>query len=133
MKKLFHSVALALAVLLAAQPAFAAMTCAQNLCGQAAANCCMPSAGMSMAGMSMDGPSHPAAAMKCDSDGCCTVSARTSTPLLPVGKFVVSALELIDPGTRALPVLDGTDEVSGLSHAAAPIPARYLMFHAFRI
>ncbi len=92
MKKILQSVALALAVLLAVQPALATMTCTQMHCGAGhhCADCCPPSGDGSMRNMSGDPamdsmgaswqtPPQPALAESgCASEPCCIFSSRTT-------------------------------------------------------
>jgi hypothetical protein len=56
MKRILQFVALALAVFLTAEPAFATMTCAQKMCadGSSSPDCCLPMSDAPMHGMSND-------------------------------------------------------------------------------
>src|SRR5580700_10083979 len=94
MKRILQSVALALAVLLAANPALATMTCVQKICadGSSTMDCCLPTSDAPMSGMSNDAmtsmgatgqaPSLSAvAARSCSSGPCCTLSTVTAQQL----------------------------------------------------
>jgi len=146
MKRILQSVALALAAILAVQPALATMTCAQKVCvdGISSMDCCLPSHGASMQGMSMVGmPSMSASGQapsllaqtgsSCSSGPCCTVSARSTPQLATPGKFsvdrVVSFTWLGEFSGVTVAVRAGP--ASGEQVAATP--ARYVLFQDFRI
>jgi hypothetical protein len=147
MKRILQSVALALAVLLAAQPALATMTCEQKMCadGSSSLDCCLPSSGAPMHGMSNEAampsmsasgqaPSTSAmAGPSCSSEPCCAVSACPTPQLGTPVKFGVdrvASLTRVDALTSvAAPIR--ADVAFG--DAVALARARYVLFQDFRI
>src|ERR1035438_6308055 len=104
MKRLLQSVALALIALLAAQPALATMTCAQQICGSGptSANCCLSSddtskhemssgaAMLSMHHSQQASPQSTQAELGCSSGSCCAVSSLATPKLASSTKSSVS-------------------------------------------
>jgi hypothetical protein len=147
MKKILQSVALALAVLLAVQPALATMTCTQGICkaGQHSADCCPPTSGGSMRSMSGDPamdsdspswqtPAQPALVESgCASAPCCIVSARTTTQAAIPAKSRVNATAASMPVGGVLSVTAPVREALISRDAVAPAPARYVLFQVLRI
>ena len=147
MKRILQSVALALAVLLAAQPALATMTCVQKMCadGSSSTDCCLPSSDAPMRGMSNDvampsmsasgqAPSPSAlTGLSCSSEPCCAVSAHSTPQLATPAKFsvdrVVSFTRLGGLSSVAAPIR--ADVTFG--DVVAPARARYVLFQDFRI
>ena len=145
MKRILQSVALALAAILAVQPALATMTCAQSICadGSSSANCCLPSSGAPMHGMPNNaamlsmGASGQApslsAELSCVSAPCCTVSSLGAPQLAMRIKFGVSSVAVLTPVGEITSVSAPVRAVQTSGYAVTPTRARYLMFQAFRI
>jgi len=147
MKRPLQFVALAIAALLAVQPALAAMTCAQQICGTGptSTNCCLSSNGMSMPAMSdhtsmmlMDHSEQASqqsiqAELSCGSGPCCTVSSFTTPKLVPSDEVRVSGVASFAPlgGFSSLPTPVRAVDTVGAEDASAP--ARYVLFQVFRI
>jgi len=145
MKKILQSVALALAALLAVQPALASMTCAHKVCadGTSSPDCCLPANNAPMQGMAMAMPGMGVSGQapsqllplqsNCDSEPCCTVSGRLTT--LPATSVkspvngVVAFTRLGQPVATALPIQAAITPAD----AAVPPPDRHVLFHVFRI
>jgi hypothetical protein len=146
MKRSLKFVVLALAVLLAVQPALATMTCTQWLCGAGhhSTDCCPTSIDGSMRNMSgnpaMDSrdtswqTSQPALAESgCAAELCCIVTARTTVQVaLSAKSNVITVAPFALPGglsSVAAPV-----RVARTSRdAVAPVAARYVLFQVLRI
>jgi hypothetical protein len=145
MKRLLQFVALALALLIAAQPLLAEASCAtQNCSGEhAMTSCCMHSGGMAMAaaGMqSMHAACTPASGHQavmtvgCTDPGCGIASAE-------------AALQLVDPAKSTLtgvatPLMAVTQIAANVApsrairptqDAVAPATARCILLQTFRI
>ena len=141
MKKLFQSVALALVVILAAQPAFATMTCVTKVCGagDAVADCCPPSGNTAMRDMANNSAvssmaMHAAlAGSSCTSEPCCVVSARTTPQLVTPAKSGASQSFLATPVDGLSSVAAPVRVVLAPGNPAAPAAARYVLFQVFRI
>jgi hypothetical protein len=147
MKRILQSVALALAVFLAVQPALATMTCAQRICadGSSSPDCCLPSSDASMNGMAndMDMPSMSASGQapsfvaaigaSCVSAPCCTMSTVSAQQLAAPVKFsltgAVSLTLVSELSSVVAPVRAGRTRIN----AVAPALDRYVLFHVFRI
>jgi hypothetical protein len=146
MKRLLQSVALALAVLLTANPALATMSCAQNICADSGSvpNCCLGSGATPMSGMSSDamastGASSQASSLSAvsgssrDSRGCCKVSNLTAQQLSSPAKFGVSRVLSFSLVTE-LPSVAAPVHLPGRSgDAIAARAPRTILFHIFRI
>lgn len=147
MKKALQSVALVLAVLLTVQPAFAAMTCTQSICGavNSSADCCPHSSGGTMRGMSGDSTMHsessswgtssnPAvAASHCASEPCCIVSGRGTAQLAAPAKFSVNppAPSGLLGANSSVTAPNKVYVASG--NAVALAPAKYILFQVFKV
>ena len=147
MKKVLQSVALALAVLLAVQPALAAMTCTQGICraGQHSADCCPPSNDGSMRNMLGDpaldskgaswqtSPQSALVGSSSVSELCCIVSAPTTTQVAIPAKSKVNATATSTPvhGLHSVTVPVRVALTSG--DAVAPAPARCVFFQVLTI
>jgi hypothetical protein len=147
MKKLLQSVALVFAVLLAVQPAMATMTCTQNICGTnpTSVDCCTPANDASMQGMSSDTSMQPMLAslqastqsmqaiLSRNPEPCCTLSSLTAPKLVPSTKFTASRTIVLRPLGGLSPVTAPVLAAQATGDVAAPAPARYILFQAFRI
>jgi hypothetical protein len=147
MKKILQSVALALAAILAVQPALATMTCAQKMCadGNSSADCCLPQSGAPMHGMSNvaampsmsasgQAPSFSApAGASCITAPCCTVSSVTGPQSATPAKFDVSSVVSLTPVGETFSVAAPVRAGPPIGDVATPAHARYILFQAFRI
>ena len=147
MRRSLQFIALALAVLLAVQPALAAMTCTQRLCGagQHSADCCPPSSDGSMRNMSVNPaidstgasgriPPNPMMAESgCASQSCCIVSARTTVQMaIPAKSRVGTTIHSTVPHGFSLVTVSVRAALT-FGDAAAPAPARYVLYQVLRI
>ena len=147
MKRSLQFVALALAVLLALQPALATLTCTQRLCGAGhhSSDCCPPLRDGSMRNMSanpaMDStgaswqtlPQPVLAESGCSSQPCCVVSARTTAQAAIPAKSKVNVTAASVPIRGLLSVIVPVRAALTSRDAVAPIPARYALFQVLRI
>ena len=146
MKRSLQFVVLALAVLLAVQPALATMTCTQWLCGAGhhSSDCCPTSIDGSMRSMtgnpavdsrdaSWQTPQPAPAQSGCASALCCVVSARTTVQVAISAKSnVITAVPFTLTG-GLLSVAAPVRVALTSRHAVAPAPARYDLFQILRI
>jgi len=147
MKRLLQSVALALAALLAAQPALASMTCAQQICGSgpSSGNCCLSSndsshsemssdaAMMPMSGPQQAAPQSTQAELSCGSGSCCVVSSPATPKLVSSTKFTVNRFTSFTPLGGLPPVIAPAPLAAAVGSASASAPARYILLNVFRI
>jgi hypothetical protein len=147
MKRILQSVALALAVILTANPALATMTCAQQICadGCSSPDCCLPMSDAPMQGMSNDAampsigasgqaPSNSALTeLSCGSEPCRAVSAHPAPLLATLVKFSVERVASVTRlGVLFSAAVPGRTDVA-FGDAVAPARARYVLFQVFRI
>ena len=146
MKRLLQSVSLALAALLAVQPALATMTCAHMVCadGHSSPDCCLPSSDAPMNGMANDAampmsasgqaPSQMSEEQEnCMSAPCCAVSSSTTTLLAASLKSLFSGIVPF-PRQAGLVVTASAPHTTTTSvETSTSPPDRHALFQVFRI
>ena len=147
MKRLLQSVVLALAALLAVQPALATMTCAQQICGSSpiSANCCPTSndaskhemsgdaAMLSMSASQQNSPRLNQAELSCNSGSCCNVSSLSTPKFVSSTKFSVGESASFTPLGGFSRATAPVRAVVAIGDAGASAPARHILFQVFRI
>ena len=147
MKRLLQSVALALATLLAAQPALATMTCVEMVCAnhRSSPDCCLPSKDASMHGMAMANDamssmdaSGQAPQIATDESGwisgpCCAVVAPSTTVLVASPKSQFSGVTLLARMGELAVAPAPVHAAVTLASAASSPSNRHVLFQVFRI
>ena len=131
MKRLLQFVAIAVIVLLAAQPALAGMSCEM---GTSASRQCAPCCHKAMSRIGMSCPMHhQVAASGCD-QSCCKDALPRGVALLAAGvKPKAGRAEFIAIAPRLVSDTDAPFTAAPPGNIVAAAPARYILFQVFRI
>jgi hypothetical protein len=138
MKRAFQIVALAVAVFLTVQPAFADPSCKQSLFSSdcAAEACCTHMTGAAMHEMSADCNAamlSAAASSGCNHDGGCFASSRPISQITPPIKSRVSETVSFTPIPTFSMQLISETVARPFRNPEAPGPAKYILLQVFRI